>query len=134
MLFFLVFTKGITGNEKKMGLLMEAELRFSVKNFPPGLSMLPFPETNSKFVPKNGWLEDNPVSYWVSAYFFRGELLVSGRVDSNIFQEIPKLIQYLEYRPHFPPSSFVVFQESLGATCQCQRGSGGLAFGSQVSQ
>ncbi len=30
----------------------------------------PFPETNSKFAPENGWLEDDPsLSFWDSAYF-----------------------------------------------------------------
>ena len=41
------------------------------------LKLLHFPETNM-FAPENGWLEDE-VSFWDFAYF-RGELLVSGRV------------------------------------------------------
>ena len=34
------------------------------------------PETNSKFTPKNGWLEYVRLSYWVSAYFQVRLLLV----------------------------------------------------------
>ena len=36
------------------------------------------PETNSKFAPKNGWLEYKP--FLLGRLIFRGELLVSGRV------------------------------------------------------
>ena len=43
-----------------------------------GWSIDPFPETNSKFAPENGWLEDEiPVGSWP---IFWCELLVSGRV------------------------------------------------------
>ena len=36
-------------------------------------------ETNSKFAPENGWLEDFLVSFW-DGIFSGAELLVSGRV------------------------------------------------------
>ena len=38
------------------------------------------PETNSEFAPKNGWLEFDP--FLLKRPIFRGELLVSGRVNS----------------------------------------------------
>ena len=42
---------------------------------------VPLPETNSKFAPENGWLEDEfPFG---ARPIFRGELLVLGRVDSS---------------------------------------------------
>ena len=40
---------------------------------------LHLPKTNSLPL-KNGWLEDDPASFWVSAYFQGRLLLVSGRV------------------------------------------------------
>ena len=41
------------------------------------------PETNSKFAPKNGWLEYDPFLLG-SRPIFRGEMLVSGRVSMFI--------------------------------------------------
>ena len=38
-------------------------------------------ETNSEFAPENGWLEYDEVSFWGKRPIFRGELLVSGRVN-----------------------------------------------------
>ena len=45
------------------------------------------PETNSKFAPKNGWLEDDPASFWGPAYFQVRLLLVSGRVPTNFTKQ-----------------------------------------------
>ena len=41
------------------------------------------PETNSKFAPENGWLEDDPfASFWVERPIFRCYVLVSGSVTA----------------------------------------------------
>ena len=42
------------------------------------------PETNSKFAPENGWLEDDPFLLGVSLFSGANLLLVSGRVFSVI--------------------------------------------------
>ena len=44
------------------------------------------PETNSKFTPENGWLEYD--SFLLGWPIFRGELLVSGRVQKEISEPI----------------------------------------------
>ena len=37
------------------------------------------------WAPENGWLEDDPASFWGKRPIFRGELLVSGSVYTKIF-------------------------------------------------
>ena len=50
------------------------------------------PETNSKFAPENGWLEDDPASFWVSAHFQGRLLLVLGRLILGSLQEDEEIL------------------------------------------
>ena len=47
-----------------------------------GLPWITFPETNSKFAPENGWLEDD--CFLLGWPIFRGEMLVWGSVKLQL--------------------------------------------------
>ena len=57
-----------------------------------------YPPWNQHVRSKNGWLQDNPASYWGQRPIFRGELLVSGRVYllSNVFPQVERAFPQVE--------------------------------------
>ena len=69
----------------------------------PGTIEYTLPETNSEFTPENGWLEDDPASFWgKKAQFHWLLLLVSGSVHSG-------KVRWLEN----PPRRFCIYPRKM---------------------
>ena len=49
------------------------------------LQTLPFSKTNNEFTPENGWLEDDPASFWGMVYFKGRHVGFEGVYVNNIF-------------------------------------------------